>query len=462
MAILLTTMVSSTQSLTTTNSIITNTSRAMSSSTIATVCIRMLAPDLKQEPLNHKAVPLEDIIPIVGIQHPYDEVDHDYVDMTPEEIAEEQDRRDQEYAEKEAAGTLTHWEIRNKQAPSWPHYVNRTKCIETITKHFIRPTLYAVEAEGGTGPTIPCRNGLGTALWTAYSKHRPLVLSPTDLWLAITQSTAKHIDKHAEEYRHLFVKHEGKERLDAVIGPGQWADGVRQLVDLMGNHTKQDVSQVFVADFKSTTAIAQVASRIVLLDTMKNYFEYGVSVVCGIPSVELVGPREDWVRLIEKTTALMDLLAPQVGIFDWKPLGEIMARIVQGPGKALRVYGDGVLGVLQRFLDTFDDSASGAILGMGYTRWWSNVIVANHISGGCSASTVYNGWWLKLFMYNSKDDILGEQVDGPDNLPSSISQVPFDFEGSPCQLLAGHFGIRERSDGAVHPVIGWAVRSAPQ
>jgi hypothetical protein len=51
------------------------------------------------------------------------------------------------------------------------------------------------------------------AVHLAFDQHYPLILSPDAVWLCITQGLALHINAHAEELRHHFVKHQGKETL---------------------------------------------------------------------------------------------------------------------------------------------------------------------------------------------------------------------------------------------------------
>src|SRR4051812_10908577 len=44
----------------------------------------------------------------------------------------------------------------------------------------------------------------------AFSQHRPLVLSPDMIWVAIVQGFARHVNEHAERLRDRFVGHSGK------------------------------------------------------------------------------------------------------------------------------------------------------------------------------------------------------------------------------------------------------------
>ena len=47
----------------------------------------------------------------------------------------------------------------------------------------------------------------------AYAYHIPLMLRPDDIWLAICQGVARHIDIHQKELRKKFVDFDGKKTL---------------------------------------------------------------------------------------------------------------------------------------------------------------------------------------------------------------------------------------------------------
>lgn len=46
------------------------------------------------------------------------------------------------------------------------------------------------------------------AVYTAFSEHRPLVLSPDAVWLTIAQGVAHHMAIHAERLRSWSVSHQ--------------------------------------------------------------------------------------------------------------------------------------------------------------------------------------------------------------------------------------------------------------
>src|SRR5437588_13098280 len=44
----------------------------------------------------------------------------------------------------------------------------------------------------------------------AFSQHRPLVLSPDMIWVAVVQGLARHVRNHAERLRGRLVAHRGR------------------------------------------------------------------------------------------------------------------------------------------------------------------------------------------------------------------------------------------------------------
>jgi hypothetical protein len=52
--------------------------------------------------------------------------------------------------------------------------------------------------------------------------------------------------------------------------------------------------------FSTSTLLTQAVTALTLMDVMKSYFEYR-TYGCAISKVRLLGTREDWVLLIERT-----------------------------------------------------------------------------------------------------------------------------------------------------------------
>lgn len=83
-----------------------------------------------------------------------------------------------------------------------------------------------------------------------------------------------------------------------------WPKCVQLIVDQLNVRVKGDTCQLLVNDFSTTDITSRAASQVVLMDTMKHYFSYGLELTCGIPEVALHGSLEDWHKLLEKTRGI--------------------------------------------------------------------------------------------------------------------------------------------------------------
>merc|ERR1719270_274940 len=136
----------------------------------------------------------------------------------------------------------------------------------------------------------------------AYNFHQDLVLRPDDIWLLISKGLATHINTDPEQYRHLLVDFEGKRKItvetdDVVPGLGlknDWmASGVfGEFSRQIRKETGDTLHRTLVADFSTTTPLDRAVSEIVLMDTVKAFFEFEVVGTCGIPHVILEGTVE--------------------------------------------------------------------------------------------------------------------------------------------------------------------------
>ena len=64
------------------------------------------------------------------------------------------------------------------------------------------------------------------------------------------------------------------------------------------------------ADFSTTTPVLKIVSQITVMDSMKQFFDFGLKLGCGIPTVEMLGSEEDWRKLTSKLKVLRTLLEP--------------------------------------------------------------------------------------------------------------------------------------------------------
>ena len=281
----------------------------------------------------------------------------------------------------------------------------------------------------------------------AYAEHRPLVLSPDMVWLAVSQGFARYVNAHAEELRHQLVDHDGMMTLavqsttDLLSGQANWEqlmDGFAQQID---RYTKNGIGQTIAADFSTSGAIERIASRITLMDAVKSFFEYQVIyIACGIPQITLRGTVADWQAVLDKA-------------------------------RQLRNYGlEAWIGQLEPVLKQFVETAKGK----PNQRFWQSIVKKKRVNelrgGGCSPEkpTQLDGWFLTLFP--DKDGTVYKKVQHTADMDDEMVQVDFKYKqidpstGSvigetPMQLIAGFIGVSEDTTTyALTPKIGWLVR----
>jgi DNA-directed RNA polymerase subunit RPC12/RpoP len=344
----------------------------------------------------------------------------------------------------------------------------------------VKPSRYVKEGHSKPPPTIEASgvntpnicdgwtpNGLLGAVDAAFNRHYPLALSPDDIWLTIAQGFARHVDANAEALRSRFVQHEGKKELlvvrDSFVkgsAANDWQGVFGEFSDQIGEHIGKQRDLV-VSAFSTTGPVERAASEVVLMDAMRNYFEYRVSTMCGIPEVTLLGTQADWKSVQQRAEVLAEY---DLGWWT-KPLS----------------------GILQYFVRAFDGPLS-----QEDQKFWQSI----YHQGGGSGGPFVTGWIQFFFPYvedwkspgkytcqNSTVLKWGERPaselrhrdtgfdshHGPtvDSVPPSLSKVDFKWsyyeQEFPMEFVAGLLGYSQDPETLViRPSIGWAVRDRPE
>lgn len=296
-------------------------------------------------------------------------------------------------------------------------------------------------------------NALMLAAYMAYADHRPLVLSPDMIWLAISQGLALHVNQNAEELRHLFVDHEGQIAIEverAFYQPTnkEWWQGIfPEFSKKIGENTKGELMEMATPAFSTTTFSEKAAFEITLMDAMSSYFVYKVNILCGIPEITVEGSPEDW-EMIEKRLDQLETYNLDWWVDELRPI--IKEFKLASEGKENRAF-------------------------------WKNIFSVKTEHIGCASETFYQGWLFKLYPYLKAgvDDndqvkyrknnmlIATEEEASPsildlDNIPNGISKakVLLDDNGRMSILYfnAGFIGIeQDKETMALRPNIEWYV-----
>ena len=314
----------------------------------------------------------------------------------------------------------------------------------TVTQQQGRVLVLTNPAENGGRIISPgFSNGFVGALYRAYNEHRHLILRPDDVWLAITTAFGLFmgVKKNAETMRKQFVDFEGKIQLEVTdagtIYTVNWNDIINRMSDLIEKNTKGDARTWTEPNFTTTTPTGKTVGQVVLMGVMKHYFDYKVTLMCGLPKVTLEGTLEDWKKLQEKAQHFASF-----GIeclTHWSGLLEI---------------------VLQKMVDSYEGKVD--------KEFWSH-IVANE---GWGSGSSYIAGWVNVFMPFSEKGVYRLSSVKPessdwgkidsDDVPPSTVEVPvlIDDNGREYETIfyGGHIVcLYDPEKDSIRPSLDWAI-----
>ncbi|KAF4459854.1 hypothetical protein FALBO_13383 [Fusarium albosuccineum] len=303
---------------------------------------------------------------------------------------------------------------------------------------------------------FPSSDGFIRGAIDAWAQHQHLQLRPDEVWFEILAQLNSYMSAHAENLRELFVDH--KDKKEIRVRGLSWTE----IIAAFGGEIQQRVKTEWLLDwvmpgFSTTTESDEVTATVLMMGLMQHFFEFSGMVICGIPSVTLLGEREDWTRLLAKLDRLEDF-------------GREPARFAKN-----------LHPILKRFVQTWDDPE-----GEETKAFWEQIVRANKkFSCGEGAVEWDVSGWITGFLHFTRQGssrIDPEQelfateetvtLDGVIYVPESLEDITIGYAKAPLKmvdypvpgtdtqayLLAGNVGIeREEKEGMVtgRPVSGW-------
>ncbi|KAF8881840.1 hypothetical protein CPB84DRAFT_1817225 [Gymnopilus junonius] len=234
---------------------------------------------------------------------------------------------------------------------------------------------------------IPEHNGFVNTVIQAYNTHKHLVLRPDDVWIAILGQFNFYVNAHSEELRKQFVAHEDKKTL-VVYASGtrfdvDFGDMARQMANLIHKNARlsvvdKDLKDWILPDFSTTSDNDTVVCSVLMMATLKAYFNYVFCLDCGIPSVTLEGKKSDWGKLLKRLDKLDSF------------------------GEEPKVWASLLRPILKRFVSAFDGEPD--------IDFWGKV--CHHHNGG-SGPTYISGWVTAFCVWSSEGKWQGPPLSGP-------------------------------------------------
>ncbi|KAM0345584.1 hypothetical protein ACHAPU_006237 [Fusarium lateritium] len=325
------------------------------------------------------------------------------------------------------------------------------------------------------GNVFPSSDGFVRGAIEAWAQHQHLVLRPDEVWFEILAQLNVYMSRHAESLRGLFVEHVEKKKI--VVEGFAWED----VIGAFGGEIQKSVKTEWMLDwimpgFSTSTRKDEITATVLMMGLMQYFFEYEGMLVCGIPSVTLLGERQDWIKLMDKLEYL-------------KEFGEEPAK-----------FADKLRPIMKRFVQTWDEPASEEV-----EMFWEQIVRA---SKKWSCGEGANEWnvsgWITGFLHWDRDgrvrgvyesfyddeedeeeEVKMEEkqmgivsndwtvtIDGVEYVPESLGDITIGYAKAPFKmvnyphpgvdtqayLLAGNIGV-ERADTkgriTAQPISGW-------
>ncbi|KAK1758903.1 hypothetical protein QBC47DRAFT_457285 [Echria macrotheca] len=202
----------------------------------------------------------------------------------------------------------------------------------------------------------------------AWGEHLHLEIRPDEVWFTILVQLNFYMNAHAEDLRPLFVDHSGQEVI--YIEDLTWYS----VLERFQYEIQARVKTAWLLDwirpnFTTTTETDRMTANVLMMGLTQAYFRFEGGIVCGLPSVTLLGEQADWVALVQKLDRLAEF------------------------GKEPADYAAKLKPILTRFVASFvaPDAAETK-------EFWNNIAVAHRLSI-CGLPPVELSGWITGFVH---------------------------------------------------------------
>jgi hypothetical protein len=289
--------------------------------------------------------------------------------------------------------------------------------------------IIATAESGNEAAILPSSGSFVRGAIQAWGEHLHLVLRPEEVWFTVLVQMNFFMNSHAEEIRHLFVDHEGQQVM--YLEETEWFRVIQAFKDEIQRRIKADwLMEWLEPRFTTTTREDTMVATVLMMGLMKAYFKFEGGIICGLPSVTLLGERADWEAMLKKLDRMSSF------------------------GEEPAAYAERLRPIFTRFVKTFDEPGSEAT-----KLFWNQIVTARKASLCGGPPYDVSGWITGFFFWDDEGRPYARHGDGlrldnatyPANidlrtLPLGYARAPFlmhDFNGTEryeAYVMAGTVG----------------------
>ena len=306
------------------------------------------------------------------------------------------------------------------------------------------PSTMVQTSQPPQGECFSTRTGLVGAAMSAYNTHHNLHLDPNHVWLTILSQFGAYINckDRAEQLRDRIVDFEGKKELvvhsNGTLFTADFGVMAMSITDEIAANIKDpSLREWFLPGFSTSTVNDNVAAAASCMAALQAYFEYKLSLRCGIPQVTLAGSIADWELLLNKVQRLAEFDLGDKLMSRWlSMLGPICDNLVaSAQGKPDLEFWDTIC------------SREGGGSGPSYLSGWITVFSVFDDKGKWQAAQGLGSLWPMLDISNLAHNVT--------SVPVTIDDDGVEYKA---QLLAGQFVYEYDLDtNTISPRNDWCI-----
>jgi hypothetical protein len=265
----------------------------------------------------------------------------------------------------------------------------------------------------------------------ASATHQHLVIQPQDVWLTILKQMSSYMRKYKDDKDVSGM-------WDSLVGIPDASSAMYPLMvdsmdGWMGIQFRQRDKTNWLLDWvrpnvrtlpkspilRNATDEDMIAKALLMASSTKATEDLQ-PIPCenGIPSITLLGTKEDWMAILDKLEPL------------------IKAKF----GKQPAIYGAVLRPILSRFIETFDKSNN-----VGIRQFWSDIVTLTPKQRLCRTTDLVTGWINAFHYWDGAGDLV-TNINSTSNPPNSISESGEQSQSGALVLDSVTYPWRHRKD----------------
>jgi len=295
-----------------------------------------------------------------------------------------------------------------------------------------------------------------------FQNHYPLALRPEVLMYLVLSEVATTVNMYPEVYRHLFTTSSEKVRIDVrnddlVMGSpnSPWHEVLGTFGVELRKLIPGSLMSSFLPRFSTATYETIVASTVVLMSAVREFYDFHTHTMCGLPKIRLLGNAADYTLLREAIEGLSVPFEDHLGEY-FRHLLPVVRKI------EMQALGEPVDEEFWRSLYQFD-SDSGADTFNGWISAFVNYIQTSPEAAYRNEPAKEGALMVKENFDWERPPSFGRGGIDIGAVPAQISWTPFiwRYYGAehPMRFVAGILGIDD-FEGFATPALSYAVGHA--